>query len=604
MYKLGNNVKNWKHRYFVAYNKADNYVIRYYEDQTLIKEKGNLSCCGYSVTTFTKDEEKLYGPFGIKLVPSDETKRAWFFRAESNIEQQEWIHIFFNASKKSKVDVNKDMLYELAFQQAFKSTKACYGYFGVCEVIGTEIEMMLQLIKQILMREMLEETIQMYIQKKKLSSIQKPLLIQQVLTMVHQLIQPIVYNNWKKMYDNAEFMRITYEDSIRDSISELIESEAIFANQFDSYITNLISPMIVDLHNRILDKVLQKSYPRIILAFEQAMISFAKLLFKLIQQLPISTSMNIETNQSDNMINMSLLLMQIVQQIEEQIDNMDGYLIHCYQILWQLHTEDLMDIEDILNLSNTNSYTMYLHTLEDIRELIYNACYTFRQLILGNELLTHLDLMDLSLLSDPSRPNSRKISVNQPSSRSVSINTTLTPSITHELSSPKLLDPLQSHEITPEPPITRSIEFIWSKYQELINRLEIESAGCIHHRLSNVLMDSIECYTQEMILAPCQDYIQSLPKQIKAIPKKNLLMINPNCLTERLIRNKIRQYLDHCIERPMDEACQKIANIKSTILSFDEINNNTNTINSNNSNNSAKKSSSILIPIPTSISNT
>ena len=46
MYKMGANVKSWKKRHFVAKNKADNYVIVYFEDEELTKEKGRICCCG------------------------------------------------------------------------------------------------------------------------------------------------------------------------------------------------------------------------------------------------------------------------------------------------------------------------------------------------------------------------------------------------------------------------------------------------------------------------------------------------------------------------------------------------------------------------------
>ncbi len=44
--KLGNTVKNWKVRYFVAFNQADNYDIAYYKDASRVKEKGRIQCCG------------------------------------------------------------------------------------------------------------------------------------------------------------------------------------------------------------------------------------------------------------------------------------------------------------------------------------------------------------------------------------------------------------------------------------------------------------------------------------------------------------------------------------------------------------------------------
>jgi hypothetical protein len=46
LFKLGNNVKNWKRRFFVAYNKNDNYILKYYEDASMTKLKGTIDCCG------------------------------------------------------------------------------------------------------------------------------------------------------------------------------------------------------------------------------------------------------------------------------------------------------------------------------------------------------------------------------------------------------------------------------------------------------------------------------------------------------------------------------------------------------------------------------
>lgn len=46
LHKIGFNVKNWKHRFFVAYNESKNFNIHYYEDESLTKEKGYINCCG------------------------------------------------------------------------------------------------------------------------------------------------------------------------------------------------------------------------------------------------------------------------------------------------------------------------------------------------------------------------------------------------------------------------------------------------------------------------------------------------------------------------------------------------------------------------------
>lgn len=45
--KRGDNVKNWKRRYFIASNKADNYLIAYSEDVAGMVVKGRIYCYGY-----------------------------------------------------------------------------------------------------------------------------------------------------------------------------------------------------------------------------------------------------------------------------------------------------------------------------------------------------------------------------------------------------------------------------------------------------------------------------------------------------------------------------------------------------------------------------
>lgn len=45
--KQGGNIKSWKRRYFVAYGSHNNFVIRYFEDETMQSEKGFINCCGY-----------------------------------------------------------------------------------------------------------------------------------------------------------------------------------------------------------------------------------------------------------------------------------------------------------------------------------------------------------------------------------------------------------------------------------------------------------------------------------------------------------------------------------------------------------------------------
>jgi hypothetical protein len=45
--KVGNSIKTWKKRHFIALNQAENYIIKYYDENDEVKEKGVVSCFGY-----------------------------------------------------------------------------------------------------------------------------------------------------------------------------------------------------------------------------------------------------------------------------------------------------------------------------------------------------------------------------------------------------------------------------------------------------------------------------------------------------------------------------------------------------------------------------
>jgi len=46
--KRGENFKSWKKRWFHAYNKLDNFIIKYTVDEGGCHEKGKINCFGYS----------------------------------------------------------------------------------------------------------------------------------------------------------------------------------------------------------------------------------------------------------------------------------------------------------------------------------------------------------------------------------------------------------------------------------------------------------------------------------------------------------------------------------------------------------------------------
>jgi hypothetical protein len=49
---------------------------------------------GYTAEAFDQVEHRSHGPFGIKLVPYIPLRRTWYFKAENEIEKEDWLQIF------------------------------------------------------------------------------------------------------------------------------------------------------------------------------------------------------------------------------------------------------------------------------------------------------------------------------------------------------------------------------------------------------------------------------------------------------------------------------------------------------------------------------
>ncbi len=131
MDKRGDVMKNWKNRYFVALNKADNFVINYFEKEGG-KVKGSINCCGYRARDYDEEETREYGAHGIKLVPWNDRRRTWYVKCANEQDKEEWMRVFNNACDKALPPVNSDSVLASAFEGAYKAVR--YKIF-VCIVV-------------------------------------------------------------------------------------------------------------------------------------------------------------------------------------------------------------------------------------------------------------------------------------------------------------------------------------------------------------------------------------------------------------------------------------------------------------------------------------
>lgn len=156
--KLGDVTKNWKRRYFVATEEADNFVVYYFAKEgdvsNALKAKGSIHPCGYVVRHTTAEEDardakdKDAGAFGLVLEPV-EKKRTWTLRFDSEEARARWRLVLEYAAKKCAAPLARDPLLNDAFKDAYARARRQMGLRGYYRLDRPEKEQLALLCVQV-----------------------------------------------------------------------------------------------------------------------------------------------------------------------------------------------------------------------------------------------------------------------------------------------------------------------------------------------------------------------------------------------------------------------------------------------------------------------
>ena len=249
---------------------------------------------------FEEGEEDEFGKYGFKLVPNDETRRCWWFRAEDDEEKKEWEEIFSNACRRAKPERYNIAIIRDSFDRAFQSLRFSYGYFGPLEVTGSEEEMLYDFIgSQILHRELLQDVF---------NSIspgpEKQNQIAEIKLLVNRTVSNAVDTTWKKTLATAlpllssyfflppsnpqsaqRLMQLALEDnSSENRVSALhtifgetyflkfyntIQVEQEIQNRVCSTLASIVDPVILDVASTTCAPLLQAIIDSVVRAFSE-----------------------------------------------------------------------------------------------------------------------------------------------------------------------------------------------------------------------------------------------------------------------------------------------------------------------------------------------
>lgn len=236
--KRGDIMKNWKKRFFTVRNQSDNYVVEYGSAESS-GLKGTINCCGYRVRDFDDEETKSMGEFGMKLVPYDDRRRTWYFRADNEEELREWKSIFSIACRKASPPMNPDETIRKAFIAAYNATKRKYWEVWIYDVAGDEGEMLGGMVSQILNYKLLRRIIDDLPESPMRSKVAKV-----VTSTAEQAVMSACTAAWKASCGSVDALKGAVENSARQLLSPLFEAEANLKGNVTDAISSKLDPAL------------------------------------------------------------------------------------------------------------------------------------------------------------------------------------------------------------------------------------------------------------------------------------------------------------------------------------------------------------------------
>lgn len=351
MDKQGGSVKNWKNRHFVAMNKADNFVINYFEKEGG-KMKGTINCCGYRARDFDDEEEKELGKFGIKLVPYDDRRRVWYVKAANAEDKEEWKRVFSNACSKAKPPVNKDEVLAEAFDGAYRAVRWNYGYYGWYSICGTEAETLGGLCSDILNRELINDV---------LNDIpagpQRNTAVSIVRKTVDTAVIAAVSACWNSVVGLCEGLRQTLETSVKNLLTPLFEQEVAIKDKVVNSISDTVNPFLADVGSRVCRPLLTIVSKSITNGFCAAVNGYAGYIRE-----KIANGQFVEAQFKSN-----------AKSCDRAIDYWwSGPLEKSNRISWSIYSSDLAEVASLFSDGFT-PYSVYQMTYDSICDLTHRA---------------------------------------------------------------------------------------------------------------------------------------------------------------------------------------------------------------------------------------
>ena len=470
-----------------------------------------------------------------------------------------------NACKKAKPEPLKEAIYTSTFRTAFSATKAAYGYYGVCYIFGSEVEMLEHLTKQILNREILDEYIIEYM--KKTTHPNKTILLD-IHRHVQKIILPIIQVSWNNCYNAIRVLKAPFELSVKASLRQLLQKETEIRQLLEPKLREIVVPYLSELDELICMPILHSCCEPMLQSYERALQGLYMELLRLCHSVEPFVH-TVRTAQ-----------LALLYNIDTGCVSSTSPLAASQRVLWTMHTEDLIDLQEVFEVSGITGFDVYSTALDDLKQLTQNALYTFGAIAIPTS--------STSSGSGSNSPNSSSSRQNSPG-RDASDSTSTTgtpppPPLLPDESSPspttmntkhnaKLTADRErarsyhsnhddhhshrhgrsrskSHNRSSKVPISRSTLF--KALQQVSIRMTKDSILSIQARLIQLLVDALEARIQESMISPSTHIVRTLQREYM-VTKELQLIVNIHNISEMAIREMIRDMVQNSVNKHLTE---------------------------------------------------
>lgn len=355
----GDSVKNWKNRYFVAYNEADNFKIDYHDGSDAKgKLKGTIYCAGYSAYHFNSSDEAEFGEFGIKLVPWSYRRRTWYIKCADETERKEWMPVFENACYKSIPPRDEDEAIASAFDSALRNVRWWYGFWGWYSDAGSEGERLGEFILDLLDREVLRQIIDGIV-----DGPARSMTVDLIRKTVGGSVKAAAGSAWVSSVTAVRGMSDSVQSSVKELLNPLLEKQKVFKAQIVEKVMGTVKPFLADKGATVLKPVLNVVFKPVTQSFINAAKGFHSHMASKISDGGFASASFTET----------------LNHCDWQMDWWYGPINKGFEVIYRMYNSDLIELASLF-VGGITPYTVYNMVMDKMKLIIHRAVYTFGQM--------------------------------------------------------------------------------------------------------------------------------------------------------------------------------------------------------------------------------